>query len=456
MLSQPLVYLIAMLFIFFFFGTVNFLQYLFNRDKAFMYYALYLFAMLAYLLVRTGCFAQSTVGELGYICQLEAKCVNPINLLVLWLYYLFALSFIEYDRYDKKLFKVVRFLTYSIAIGFFIDVSLLIFNFHDLEKDFFLGLSWYITFLSLWCIIKTYMIKNRVVLYIVIGSTFFYIGSVISLYFDTINQERQSSNVWTLAVTYEYLGSLLEAVCFSVGLSYRTLMIQVEKNKLQTQIIEDLREKEALQASLYAERDRIATEMHDDLGAGLSTLKLLGERAKKSITDDKALYTIYKMTHLSNDLIERLVTIIWAMNSQNDTIEGLTSYFHGYAFEYLEETHDIKCYFPLPDLQEDIKKITINGERRRRLFLFFKESLHNIFKHAQARQVNINVTSNNTHWEMAIEDDGIGLSEKNQHKGNGLQNMEKHCTALGGKFTIKRSEKGGVLIHLLVPIGVRN
>ncbi len=455
MLAQPLLYLIAALCIFFFFGIVNFLQYLFNRDKAFLYYSAYLLVLVIYLGLKTACFGQNTEGVLAPLCVIESVIINPINIFMLIMYYQFVQSFVDYERHDKRLAKLVRLLVLSMFVGFFIDILLLLLDFKAFEEIYYICFILYVAVFSLWCVAQTYRIKNNVVLFIIVGSTFFYIGSIASLYFD-LTPKNNLQSVWTFAPTYEYIGTFFEIICFSVGLSYRSYMTQVEKNKLQAQVIEDFREREALQIELHSERDRIATEMHDDLGAGLSTLKLLGERAKTTLTDEKSLSTVSKMTNLSNELIERLVTIIWAMNSQNDTVEGLISYLHRYANDFLAETHGLACHFPLPDLIEDVKTMTINGESRRRLFLVFKESLHNIIKHSNAKHVHITVTPSLAEWIMTIEDDGVGLLDnKNQH-GNGLKNMLKHSLVLNGQFKIEDSLKGGVLICLTMPFDARN
>jgi signal transduction histidine kinase len=455
MLSQPLLYLIASLCIFFFFGIVNFLQYLFNRDKAFLYYSAYLLVLVIYLGLKTACFGQITEGVLIPFCVIESAIINPINIFMLIMYYQFVQTFVDYDRHDKRLAKWVRLLVSSMVVGFFIDILILLLGFKAFEAEFYICFILFIAIFSLWCVAQTYRIKNNVVLFIIVGSTFFYLGSITSLYYDLVPKNNLQS-VWTFPPTYEYIGTFFEIICFSVGLSYRSYMTQVEKNKLQAQIIEELREREALQMELHTERDRIATEMHDDLGAGLSTLKLLGERAKTTLTDEKSLTTVNKMTNLSNELIERLVTIIWAMNSQNDTIEGLISYLHRYANDFLEETHGLACQFPLPDLTEEVKTMTVSGENRRRLFLVFKESLHNIIKHSKAKHVQISVVSSNARWMMTIEDDGVGLSENKNQFGNGLRNMLKHSHVLNGQFDIEHSKKGGVLIRFMMPLDARN
>jgi signal transduction histidine kinase len=455
MFSQPLLYLIAALCIFFFFGIINFLQYLFNRDKAFLYYSGYLLVLVIYLGLKTACFGQNTEGWLEQFCLIESAIINPINIIMLIMYYQFVQTFVDYERYNIRLYKLIRLLIFSMFIGLFIDISILLLGFKAFEADFYICFIFYIAIFSLWCVAKTYTIKNNVVLFIIVGSTFFYIGSIFSLYFDIVQNNATSKNIWTLAATYEYIGTFFEIICFSVGLSYRSYMTQVEKNQLQAQIIKELQEREALQVELHTERDRIAMEMHDDLGAGLSTLKLLGERAKTTLLDEKSLTTVTKMTKLSSELIERLVTIIWAMNTQNDTVEGLISYLHRYAYDFLEETHGLECQFPLPDLPDEVKKVTINGESRRRLFLVFKESLHNIIKHSKAKNVKIAVSPSNNEWIMTIEDDGVGIENKTHH-GYGLRNMSKHSLVLNGDIVIKNSERGGVLIHLAVPLDARN
>ena len=159
-----------------------------------------------------------------------------------------------------------------------------------------------------------------------------------------------------------------------------------------------------------------------------------------------------------------MATIIWAMNTRNDTVEGLIHYLHNYATEFLE-TLGITCQFLIPEFPPIVQEQTINGEKRRQLFLTIKEVLNNIVKHAQATRVTIMITWVKDVLEIHITDNGKGLDSAPDNEdgaietnpklgsknGNGLKNMRVRMEKIGGQMDMFSEKKKGTNIVLRIP-----
>ncbi len=220
-----------------------------------------------------------------------------------------------------------------------------------------------------------------------------------------------------------------------------------QKQKMHQQSLQALKAEQELQRSmeLEKERTRIATDMHDDLGAGLTRIKFIAENMSEKTTDTVLHADMKKLKTSSIEMVENMAEIIWAMDEKNNTLEDLLFYLRSYAIEYCTENR-LSCNFLLP---ENIPQIIIGGQIRRNLFLVLKESLHNIVKHAVAGKVIIDISANEN-LSFSITDDGKGFEKEKQQPGNGLLNMQKRSDALKGKLWINNTK--GVTIRLEVPL----
>lgn len=196
---------------------------------------------------------------------------------------------------------------------------------------------------------------------------------------------------------------------------------QLEKQKL---VLEK-------QQAIEKERTRIATDMHDDLGSGLTKITYLSQMALSKESNKEDLQSIKKT---STELVENMSEIIWAMKEDNNTIEDLVSYVKTYAQEYCTD-NNLNCIIQLP---EKLYARSVSGQNRRNIYLAIKESLHNIVKHANARNVWITASFSNQ-WKLSIKDDGIGFNPSPREKhigGNGLRNIYKRIEAVNGNVEI--------------------
>ncbi len=163
------------------------------------------------------------------------------------------------------------------------------------------------------------------------------------------------------------------------------------------------------QQAIERERTRIATDMHDDLGAGLSRIKFIIQSIQNKNPKEEEIKTeLEKITDYSDEMSEKMGEIVWALNEKNDTLADLVAYSRSYAIEYLSN-HNITCKADTP---LGLPGTFIAGETRRNIFLSVKECLHNIVKHSGASCVKFSVELGNT-INITIHDNGKGIDLNN-------------------------------------------
>ena len=210
-----------------------------------------------------------------------------------------------------------------------------------------------------------------------------------------------------------------------------------------------LREKDLIikrQNALELERTRIASEMHDDLGGGLTSIKFLSQKLLRKIDGDQNKQQAQKIVSQAQELVGNMSEIIWAMNAGFDTLESLIAYMRRYTFDYLED-YDIEVKY---EVLGTVENIPLTGERRRNIFLVLKEALHNIIKHAKCSIVNVRFEIAHENLKVFIIDNGVGLDETKTKLGNGLNNMKKRIEDINGGFSVET--KNGTNILCVIPL----
>lgn len=233
----------------------------------------------------------------------------------------------------------------------------------------------------------------------------------------------------------------LIGLMFLVFKIYYSQKIKKQKRLLEIKTLQ-LEKQEAVQH----ERNRIASEMHDDLGSGLTTIKFLSDKALKNAEDLREAENIKKISSESNALVRNMSEIIWAMNSRFDTLENLVIYIRRYTYEYLEQ-HGIDFKLEIPDSFPDIQ---LSGEKRRNIFLVVKEALHNIVKHSGSDTATVSIHLSDS-LLIKIIDQGIGRPDpEHLSAGNGLYNMQARMQTIGGTCEFKNGN--GWTVEISIPL----
>jgi signal transduction histidine kinase len=300
-------------------------------------------------------------------------------------------------------------------------------------------------------IVKGLTYRDRLMNYIVMGNISLCLLSTLSQVMISTNLHLfKGVTVLNLALFYYEAGITIELLFFLFALTYKNKMEIIssiqkeEKLKLEGER-KEMEKQVAVLAAKQDERNRISVDMHDELGSGVTAIRLMSEIVKSKMKDE-TLPEIEKISHSANELLNKMNTIIWTMTSSNDTVENMIAYIRSYAVEFFENT-SIDCVFHMPAI---IPAHEISGEKRRNIFLSVKEALNNVLKHSQSSVVKINITIQET-LIIEIRDDGVGINlEKLRKFGNGLNNMKKRMNSINGEFNIENRQ--GTITTFYLPL----
>jgi signal transduction histidine kinase len=190
-------------------------------------------------------------------------------------------------------------------------------------------------------------------------------------------------------------------------------------------------------------RNRIATDLHDDIGSALSNINMLAAIISQKIEDpEEAKKYLKRISEEVNSSSQSLDDIIWSIDTRNDTLEETIARMRRFAAELFEANDSIKCIL---DFDESFSERKLNIEQRRDVFLIYKEALNNIYKHAEAGNVLVKVRFNEHLLYLLIQDDGKGFEVNAITHRNGLKNMRSRVEKWKGKLKITSNSSGSRL-----------
>lgn len=199
------------------------------------------------------------------------------------------------------------------------------------------------------------------------------------------------------------------------------------------------------------ERRRIAEDMHDDLGARLTQIALLGEMGGVEVGGQKA-FRIEEMTRTARDAAASMDELVWAVNPKNDRLSRLASYLSGYVQEYGDAVGwqtRVEVPAVLPEMQ-------VSGKLRHHLYLLVKEVLNNAAKHAQATEVGFFLGIDAGTLRIRMEDNGRGFDPKQAALGNGLDHLHSRLRDFRGRATLESAEGEGTVVVIEIPLAAHD
>jgi len=204
---------------------------------------------------------------------------------------------------------------------------------------------------------------------------------------------------------------------------------------------------------LESERSRIARDLHDYLGSGLTEIALLSEVVRQEQGQSGAIGThARRIFQSASELTRALDEIVWAVNPANDTLEKLIQFIAEFAGAMLAPA-EIRCRLDLPDR---VPELTVTSIVRHQLCMALKECLHNGIKHSQASEMEIGITLEDRTIRLTIADNGRGFNldavESRTVTHDGLVNLRRRMADIGGTCEIQSEIGTGTRVHLCVRI----
>ena len=205
--------------------------------------------------------------------------------------------------------------------------------------------------------------------------------------------------------------------------------------------------------ALERERSRIARDLHDDLGAGLTEIALLSEVVRQEHDRSAAVDThARRIFQSARELTRSLDEIVWAVNPANDTVEKFLDFIAEFAGAMLESA-GLPCRLDLPDR---VPELTVTSNVRHQLCMALKECLHNGIKHARATEMRIGVALHDRILRLTVADNGTGFdpaarpSPRGTH--DGLDNLRRRLADIHGTCEIQSAPGQGTRVVLQVKL----
>jgi len=196
------------------------------------------------------------------------------------------------------------------------------------------------------------------------------------------------------------------------------------------------------EVKLLTIRNKIAIDLHDDVGSTLSSISMFSQMAQAQSKEHiPALETIGES---SRKMLDAMADIVWSIKPENDLFEKVIMHMREFAYQLLG-TKQIEFEF---DADDDISKINLPMETRKNLYLIFKEATNNMAKYSKANNAKFALKGENNKLTMVISDDGKGFDTTNDSRGNGLENMKRRAVEIGAKLLIDSTPGIGTTIKL--------
>ena len=255
---------------------------------------------------------------------------------------------------------------------------------------------------------------------------------------------------WTLRRVLWFAGGLgfVTLAAFTWVVVLRQQVVE-RSRQLETQIHE--RQRAERQRLIEQERTRVAQDLHDELGATITEVSMLGSLARTpSLPVESRERYLDQLTNVSRSLVATLDEIVWAVNPKYDSVASLASYYSLFAQRFLNLA-GMACRLQVADSFPDTP---LDSRLRHGVFLGFREALNNAVRHSGASEVRIGMEVIGQELVISVADNGRGFTAMDGVPGrDGLASMRQRMTKLGGICEIKSQAGEGATIRFRLPLG---
>ena len=271
------------------------------------------------------------------------------------------------------------------------------------------------------------------------------------LQFSTLNQTNQ-----ILQTSIDRANKLLRMEVASANYKQERYMFQfyialaVITILLLSFLIYRFRHREKMKMELL--RNNISKDLHDDIGATLSSIQIFGSVAEKTMEKEpgKALSALKSIKDNSKDLVNKMSDMIWAIDSNVDPDKTFSYRIKNFFYDLTSVT-DVQCTY---DIDPQIEASLTHPDVKKNLLFITKEAINNAMKYSTATSLKISFAKHGNKLILEIKDNGKGFDIEKVKKGNGLNNIISRAEQLGGKATVLSNEEQGTTISCTFPLTI--
>jgi ligand-binding sensor domain-containing protein/two-component sensor histidine kinase len=191
-------------------------------------------------------------------------------------------------------------------------------------------------------------------------------------------------------------------------------------------------------------KTKIASDLHDNVGAGLTEISILSEVATQKLNRnvEENSKEIKNISNISRELVDNMSDIVWVVNPQRDSLYDLIIKLKDSYNEFLN-TVGISFQVKNIDKTDDVH---LPMDYKQNLLMMFKEATNNAIKHSNCKKITLEANVRNDVIELILTDDGIGIDDNTKKSGNGISNMENRAKKLGGRMKLRSEHEEGTKV----------
>ncbi len=210
-------------------------------------------------------------------------------------------------------------------------------------------------------------------------------------------------------------------------------------------------------------RSRIATDLHDEIGSGLTRIAFLSEIISKQTVSNignveennlrelEIAPSLHRVGSIARELVEAMGDVVWSINPKHDSIISLIQKIKAYSHEVCDNLGISLTFESSESVEKIILPASHSPEILRSILLITKETLTNIVKHSHCTEAEIKIDADKRAIHLSIKDNGCGFEVGKNAEGNGLANMQNRASKVNGIIVIKSSPGTGTAIYLSIP-----
>jgi len=201
-------------------------------------------------------------------------------------------------------------------------------------------------------------------------------------------------------------------------------------------------------AAIERMRFNVARDLHDNIGSTLSSINIISQVALSENRAENFSSHFRRIGEQSQKMMENMSDMVWSINPTNDSIEKVLIRMKEFCAEILEPKNITYTF----QGEEVFKGIALDVEKRKNLFLIFKEAINNAAKYSEATLIDIRLSKTDDGLALIIHDNGSGFVSDTVRNGNGLRNMRGRAEEIGGKTILKTAPGAGTTVEFHIPL----
>lgn len=410
-----------------------FLVAIFPGERIYLYYLFYVLAVIVFYLDINGLGNEFFWPDWPLIVENIGDVSGILSVVFLLLY---TVQFLQVDKQFKSLRKFYSFFLW-------VFIALLILSFIHNENIFprkalvsllFLSILVF-SALSLYTAALALRRGFRPALFYLVAYSFSLLGFLVSLFSIYFTGDR-----FTMHAIQG--GNLAEVFILTLGLAYWFKKTYDEKQTLLVRVNEHQRE-------MTNEKDRIARDLHDNIGTQLTTLSLGLSRLSRNRTQQPS--KIQSLYELTNSTILELRDTIWVITKNEISLDELADKIENLIWRFRRNSEGTTFALKAEELPA---KLALQPTQAINLFRIVQEALGNCIKHSKARSITITLSGNDSEICLSVSDNGVGFEQTGQDMPEhyGLINMQKRAEQLGGKFRLDSQPGQGTSVEVRLKI----